>query len=157
MTSETVVLMVGLTGVRTGIAGTAVALSMTGEAVGLMMNLAIMSASVAGTATAPSVTDEAVVLVVGFAVVGTVGVALVGTGGAVGTARYPALHTNVADGGVAASDAQAAGAVMLPTGNGVASHGWFSAKIACVFRGIHLTDRACYTRVGLTSVGILIV
>ncbi|MEG0944775.1 MAG: hypothetical protein RSF86_14200 [Angelakisella sp.] len=77
MTSGAVVLMVCFASVGTGVAGTAVSRTMAGCAMVEMVCLAGVWASVADTAISRTMTGQAVRLMVRFAVVRAVGVALV--------------------------------------------------------------------------------
>lgn len=70
-------------------------------------------------------TIKAMVLMVGFAGVRTMVVALVGAGRIIRTARNPTLTANIADGGIAASDAKTSGTMVLPTANRAVSYRGF--------------------------------
>lgn len=149
MTGQTVVLMMGFTGVGTGVANTAVACTVTGEAVIGVVGLAAMTARIAGTAVTGIVADIAAMgFVVGLAGVRTVGVAFVGAGRIIGTTRHPALAANIADGGIAISDTKTAGAVMLVAADGIC-HSRYATNIVCITRCVDLASHRPQSHVGL--------
>ena len=85
-------------------------------------------------------TIKAMVLMVRFAVVRTMQVAFVGTGGIIRTARNPTLAANVADGSVAAADAKASRAMMLPTADRAIANGGLAAQAIGILRYIDLAS-----------------
>lgn len=157
MASRTMILVVGFTGVRASVTATAVSRAVTGGAVIDMMYLTGVGTGVAGTTVSPAVTGQAVCLMVRFAVMGAMGVALVGASGIVRTARHPALAADVADGGVAVADSQTAGTVMLEASNRALCYRWLSTKLVCGSGYIDLTDWVCDARMVLALIRILII